>query len=249
LDGNWEEREVEGMGKLEVIAESIADAVAAEAGGADRIELVSALSEGGLTPSWGLVSGVVQAVKIPVHVMVRPHSRSFEYDREDMQVMRADIRCIRSLGAAGIVLGVLKAGGSGKQVDVRGLNGLLEEAGDLSVTFHRAFDETADLAEALRDLAEGCPRISRILTSGGKPDSKEAVQELGDLKVMGDRHRLTILAGGGLTVEALDSFIQITGVAEVHMGSGVRTHNVVDAAKVTAAKGIVQRITGEWQRI
>ena len=123
---------------LEIIATSVADAIAAERSGADRLELCAALSEGGLTPSLGLVEAVVQAVDIPVHVIVRPHSRTFQYDESDLAVMLADIRYIKQAGAAGIVIGVLN---EDNKVNTEALSRLLKEAGEMKVTFHRAFDE------------------------------------------------------------------------------------------------------------
>jgi len=227
---------------LEVIAESLSDALAAEAGGADRIELVSALTEGGLTPSIGLIEEVLNAVSIPVHVMVRPHSRSFSCGRDDLRIMRADIRAIRKLNAHGIVTGVLTGE---REIDTGALHGLLEEAGGMSVTFHRAFDQTADLCESLRAIS-AFPQIRRLLTSGGQPCALQAVDTIKRLKESGDGSGLTVLAGGGLTIDTLGSFVQAAGVIEVHMGTGVRAAAVrggppvVDAASVARAKAALQ---------
>lgn len=91
--------------KLEVIATTLTDALLAAQGGADRIELVTGILEGGLTPGPGLIREVVRRVSIPVHVMVRPHSQSFVYDEYDLQTMKEDIAFIKASGAAGIVVG------------------------------------------------------------------------------------------------------------------------------------------------
>lgn len=134
---------------LEVIAVDAADAQAAEQGGADRIELVSAMSEGGLTPSYGQIEQVVSRVSIPVYVMIRPHSRSFCYSADDLQVMTQDIYVARELGAAGIVIGALTREG---EVHRSFLQACLLSAQGLGVTFHRAIDSSAHVVRALESI-------------------------------------------------------------------------------------------------
>ncbi|WP_339834654.1 copper homeostasis protein CutC [Paenibacillus sp. FSL R7-0272] len=134
---------------LEVIALDAADAQAAEQGGADRIELVSAMSEGGLTPSYGQIEQVVSKVSIPVYVMIRPHSRSFCYSANDLQAMIQDIRVARELGAAGIVIGALTDEG---EVDRSFLQTCLLSAQGMGVTFHRAIDSSAHVVRALESI-------------------------------------------------------------------------------------------------
>ena len=131
---------------LEIIARSLADAIAAELSGADRLELCVALTEGGLTPSLGLAEAVVGWVEIPVNVIVRPHSRTFQYDDRDLAVMMADIRHIKCTGAAGIVIGALT---QENKVDTRAISQLLNEAEGLDATFHRAFDDVIDQVQAM----------------------------------------------------------------------------------------------------
>src|ERR1700742_5156251 len=131
---------------LEVIATTVADARLAAQGGADRLELVTAMGEGGLTPSIGTIEAVVDAVAIPVNVIVRPHSRSFVFDADDYTAMARDVRAIPAVGAHGGVIGMLTPS---REIDRDGLARLIDAAGDLAVTFHRAFDETRDLHEAL----------------------------------------------------------------------------------------------------
>ncbi|MBY0205690.1 MULTISPECIES: copper homeostasis protein CutC [Paenibacillus] len=134
---------------LEVIAVDAADAQAAEQGGADRIELVSAMSEGGLTPSYGQIEQVVSKVSIPVYVMIRPHSRSFCYSVDDLHAIIQDIRVARELGAAGIVIGVLTNEG---EVDRSFLQTCLLSAQGMGVTFHRAIDSSAHVVRALESI-------------------------------------------------------------------------------------------------
>jgi copper homeostasis protein len=224
---------------LEVIATSVADAKLAEAGGSDRIELISGIREGGVTPSFGLIERVLDAVSIPVHVMVRPHANTFCYDEDDLRTMLTDIRTIRELGAAGIVVGALT---DERQVDEGALRRVLDVSEGLSVTFHRAFDETVDQMAALRLLAR-YPQVRRVLTSGGKPSALEAVEQIRTLDRLSRELSITLLAGSGLTVESLGSFLRDTGVSEVHMGTGVRRHSdalqTIDPEKVKAAAAIV----------
>ncbi|MDQ0063449.1 copper homeostasis protein CutC [Paenibacillus harenae] len=228
---------------LEVIAETVGDAIAAEAGGADRIELVAALSEGGLTPSIGMAASVIEAVGIPVHVMIRPHSRSFHYGREDLAAMRGDIEALRRVGAHGLVLGALDGS---KAIDKDAVQRLLEVSGGLPVTFHRAIDESPDLGASLAELA-AFPSISRVLSSAGKADVRTALKEVKQLQAEAKRLGIVFMAGSGLTVESIIPFVQATGVAEIHMGTGVRGkdgqgRSAVSADKVAAAKASLNAI-------
>lgn len=205
---------------LEVIATCMDDALTAEANGADRLELITAITEGGLTPGIGLVKQVVHAVPIPVFVMVRPHSRSFVYSDHDIDTMALEIEAIVKAGAAGIVLGALTPEG---KVDENALERLLPLTGGLQVTFHRAFDELEDQLEGLRTLMK-YPQITRVLTSAGPRPAVESVQEMKELvaAAASGNGQLTILAGSGLIAEGIADFVRGTGVKEVHFGSAVR---------------------------
>ncbi|MDF2670935.1 MAG: copper homeostasis protein [Paenibacillus sp.] len=205
---------------LEVIATSVSDAIIAERNGAQRIELVSGFLDGGITPSYGLIEQVVCAVSIPVHVMVRPHANSFCYDAYDVETMLSDIRTIRGLQAAGIVLGALTLD---DRIDEATMSKLLKVSDGLAVTFHRAFDEIADQLGALRTLS-AYPQITRVLTSGGQPSVLNATARIQALIAAAAGSSIHILAGGGITVGTLDAFLSASGVEEVHMGSGVRQH-------------------------
>src|SRR5690606_17406668 len=205
---------------LEVIATSVSDAIIAERNGAHRIELISGICEGGVTPSYGLIEQVVSAVSIPVHVMVRPHANTFCYDAYDVEVMLSDIQTIRGLQAAGIVLGPLTAD---NRIDEATLKKLLLASEGLSVTYHRAFDEISDQLGALHSLS-AYPRIKRILTSGGKSSVIQAIDRIQQLRAASLGTSIGLLAGGGVTLETLDQFIKATGIEEIHMGTGVRHH-------------------------
>lgn len=203
---------------LEVIAVDAADAKAAEEGGADRIELVSAMSEGGLTPSYGVIEHVVSQVSIPVYVMIRPHSRSFRYSTDDIHAMTRDIRVARELGAAGIVIGALT---EDAEVDLITLQLCMAEAQGLGVTFHRAIDVSASPVAVLKAIST-LGTVERVLTSGGKRAAPEAILELKQLQELGQALNIIVMAGAGVTVDGIPTLVKQTGVTEIHMGSGVR---------------------------
>lgn len=207
---------------LEIISTSLEDAVTAERSGANRLELCSAMTETGLTPSLGLIEAVVGAVQIPVNVIVRPHSRSFHYDKHDLAVMAADIRHIKKAGAAGIVIGALT---EERKVDTEAISYLLEEAEGLDVTFHRAFDdiEVEDQLEALETIAQ-FPQIQRILTAGGQAPAPQSAEQLKKLVDRSKNTSVNIMAGYGMTPESLKTLVPATGVTEVHFGSAARVN-------------------------
>lgn len=203
---------------LEIIATCLDDVVAIAAHGGQRVELVSGLTEGGLTPSQALIRQAVAAVDIPIYVMIRPHGKSFVYSEADIQVMCEDIRVARDAGAAGVVLGALTPAGA---IDEAALKRFLAETGTMDVTFHRAIDATADPVAAI-DIIRRYPQVTRILSSGGKG---QALHNMPVLKAMlakaGDA--LTILVGSGLTPANIAEVIAGTGAKEVHFGTSVRT--------------------------
>jgi copper homeostasis protein len=199
--------------------------------------------EGGLSPDIGMIEQVVRTVNIPVHVMVRPHSRSFIYDRYDVDTMAMEIKAISSIGAAGIVIGALTADG---RIDESILETLLSFAGVMNVTFHRAFDVLDDQIAGLRVLKQ-YPQINRVLTSGGIKPAVEAIPEIRRLVEETDDSALTILAGHGLTVEGIKSFIEQTKVSEVHFGSAVRRNRSglepIDCLRLRTLANILHEMT------
>jgi copper homeostasis protein len=203
---------------LEIIATTVADAMAAARGGADRLELITAMGEGGLTPSIGMIEAVVAAVSIPVNVIVRPHSRSFVYDPYYFAVILRDVRAVKAAGANAVVIGMLTAS---REVDRDGLLRVVDAADGMPITFHRAFDDARDLHEALDVLLE-FDAVTNVLTSGGKGSVLDAADEVRALVVRAAQSHCTVLAGAGLNVDRVAGFVRATRVEAVHFGSGVR---------------------------
>lgn len=221
---------------IEVIADTLKDAIIAEKAGADRIELITAVGEGGLTPSYGLIEAVCQAVSIPVSVMIRPHSRSFTYTEQDLAIMKSDISTCKKIGAAGIVIGAIT---DERTIDEHGLSFLLEESEGLDVTFHRAFDQVTDQLAAL-EVLKSYEQVSRILTSGGADKAPQAKEQLQKLIKSCEETHLTIMPGSGMTPENIQDFLQSVKAAEIHVGSGVRKSrsllDKIDAAELQRFK-------------
>ncbi|HWU77001.1 MAG TPA: copper homeostasis protein CutC [Rhodanobacter sp.] len=195
---------------LEIAANSVASALAAQAGGAGRVELCTALELGGLTPSHAQIALARERLRIPIHVLIRPRAGDFLYSDLECETMCRDIETCVALGCDGVVLGVLDAEG---RVDSARCRPLLAAAGRLGVTFHRAFDLSRDPARALEDIvALGC---QRILTSGaqaGAPEGASLIREL----VRQAAGRLAVMPGAGVTASNIAALAVATGAHEFH---------------------------------
>jgi copper homeostasis protein len=200
---------------VEICVTDTAGARAAEAGGADRVELCADLASGGITPSFGLIQSVVNAVKIPVHVLIRPRPGDFAYDPDEVAIMISDIGAARRLGAAGVVLGVLLRDGS---LNIHTTSILVDHARPLCVTSHKAFDLARDPRQALETLIH--LRLDRVLTSGGPGPARDNAARLRSL-VEQAAGRIAVMAGGSIAEGDLPGLLDETGVAEIHVGSGV----------------------------
>lgn len=196
--------------KFEVCAVNIQSALAAQRAGAHRIELCSALDVGGLTPSLGLIRAAVQALEIPVHVLIRPREGDFCYSDLELEIMLEDIRLCREAGAAGVVVGALTEDGP---LDLPKMKAMKAAAGDLDVTCHRAFDFTPDPAEALEQLiAMG---FGRVLSSGQSDSAYEGRFLLKKMVQQAD-NRIAVMPGAGVDAENIRSIVEVTGACDFH---------------------------------
>ncbi|WP_329740516.1 copper homeostasis protein CutC [Dyella sp. A6] len=210
--------------RLEVAANSVASACAAQAGGADRVELCAALELGGITPSWATIAMARDRLRIPLYVLVRPRAGDFLYDDLECESMLRDVETCARLGCDGVVLGLLDADG---QVDVPRCRPLVAAAGGMGVTFHRAFDLASQPEQALEAIVDlGC---ERILTSGGAPTALQATALIRALVVQaGDR--LSVMPGAGVHAGNLAELALATGASDFHASakrqhpSGMRIH-------------------------
>jgi copper homeostasis protein len=226
---------------LEICADSVESALAAERGGAHRIELCSNLLEGGVTPSAGLISTVRSKTSIPLYVMVRPRGGDFCYSADEYETMEQDVLTARQLGADGIAFGILDADG---QVDVPRTRQLVEVGGPLKSTFHRAFDMSCNLEKSLERVIEA--GIDRVLTSGGEPSAEDGIPAIVQL-LRTARGRIAIVAGGGVAETNVRRVIAETGVCEIHASVSARLPSPMRHRNDKVSMGPV---TGrEYQRV
>ena len=212
---------------VEAAVESLDDARAAIAGGADRLELCADLDAGGTTPARSLLSEVLGVVTVPVLVMIRPRPGEFVYARAELDRMRGDIGAALELGAAGVVLGVLDAAGC---IDTSATRALLAAAQGRPVTFHRAIDETPDVLEAVDSLVS--LGVTRVLSSGAAPTALEGADTLAAMvERAGDV--LQIVAGGSVRAGNVVEIVRRSGVREVH------ARCAGDAERIRAIKAAV----------
>src|SRR5690242_12821690 len=195
---------------LEVAANSVASALAAQDGGAGRVELCASLDEGGLTPSYATIAIARERLLIPLYVLIRPRAGDFLYDEIELETMRRDVEACTRLGCDGVVIGALDADGN---VALGACRDLIYAARGLGVTFHRAFDLARDPALALEDLiALGC---ERVLTSGQRTTAIEGAAQIRALiGHAGDR--IVVMPGAGVDSSNVAALRAATGAAEFH---------------------------------
>lgn len=201
------------MYKFEICANSVASCIAAQEGGADRVELCAGIPEGGTTPSYGMIKSARENISIALNVIIRPRGGDFLYSEQELQEMLYDIHSAKELGADGLVFGCLTPEGS---IDMKAMKPLMEAAGETPVTFHRAFDHSADQLQALEDIISlGC---ARILTSGCRQTALEGAGLLAQLvEKAGDR--IIIMPGCGVKESNIAEIARLSGAREFHFSA------------------------------
>ena len=196
---------------IEACVDSVESAVEAEIGGADRVELCDNLHDGGTTPSIGAIEAARRKLEIDLNVIIRPRGGDFLYSDLELDIMRTDVQAARSAGADGVVFGILEADGA---VNLEQVRQVVELAGPMSTTFHRAFDMCADPFAALESLIS--LGIDRVLTSGQRPSATEGAALIGKL-VDAARGRIIVMPGVGIDASNIAHLIRLTGAREYHV--------------------------------
>lgn len=207
---------------FELCAENLESALAAEQGGADRIELCADLSVGGVTPPPEMMAEALRILEIPIHVLIRPRAGDFVFSSHEYDCMRRQIEAAKRAGASGVATGILL---HDRRVDIERTRALVEWARPMDVTFHRAFDETVDLAQALEDVIE--TGADSLLTSGG---AANVLTGAATIRALAEQAagRIPLMAGGGLRVQNLAQVVRLSGVLHLH-GSLTRRNGKIAA--------------------
>ncbi|MDR0937875.1 MAG: copper homeostasis protein CutC [Mediterranea sp.] len=203
--------------QIEVCANSVESCIAAQAGGADRVELCAGIPEGGTTPSYGTIVWARKVLtRTRLHVIIRPRGGDFLYSPIEMDIMLNDIETAKRLGADGVVIGCLTAAGD---IDCLATTELVQAARGMSVTFHRAFDVCRDPHKALEDIIlSGC---DRLLTSGQQATAEEGIPLIGELRGQA-KGRIALMAGCGVNETNIARIAAETGVSEFHFSARER---------------------------
>ena len=197
---------------VEICANSFESAMAAQSGGADRIELCTQLAVGGLTPSHHLIKKVVSELSIPIHVLIRPRKGNFCYSKEELNIMKNDIEFCKNLGCSGVVSGVLE---SDLTIDLFATKQLVEAANGLDFTFHRAFDCVKDPLVSLENLID--LKIKRVLSSGLRPSAIEGISLLSDMNKIANQ-QIEIMPGSGINLGNVLQF-KNKGFTSIHLSA------------------------------
>lgn len=210
--------------QLEICANSVTSALAAQAGGADRIEFCQNLETGGTTPSHGQISTTRQHVDIGIHVLIRPRGGDFLYSDLEYEEMKADIRFCKASGCEGVVIGLLHDDG---RIDIQRTAELVALAAPMHVTFHRAFDRCAEPFQALEDII-GCG-CGRLLTSGLRNTAEEGISLIKELVVRA-QGRIEIMPGSGINALNIQQLARETGALAFHTSAKVIARSKMEFA-------------------
>jgi copper homeostasis protein len=198
------------MAFLEVCANSLASAMAAQKGGAVRVELCENLADGGTTPSYGQIALTRKMLNIEVFPIIRPRGGDFLYTDLEFEIMKADVRACKALGCDGVVFGILNPDGT---IDAERCRVLIKAAGPMRVSFHRAFDMSRNLPEALETLVE--LGFERVLSSGGSSNALEGAAVLASL-IKQASGRIEVMPGAGINPGNVSLLLEETGAQVVH---------------------------------
>jgi copper homeostasis protein len=223
---------------LEVIACSVADAIEAERGGASRLEIISDFARGGLTPSLEVVRDILQSVSLPARVMLRESDGYELNDNDEIRRLCAFAHELSTRRVDGVVLGFLRD----REIDLEMTARLLSYAPNLKATFHHAFEEVRDPFEAIRKL-KTLEQVDRILTSGGVGGWTQKIERLGRYQEEA-RPEISVIAGGGIDRQRINTICGTTAVREFHVGRAARVPShadgVVQAARVRELVEIIK---------
>lgn len=197
---------------FEICCGSLESALNAQAAGAQRIELCSALALGGITPSYGLIEQARKRLKLDINVLIRPRQGDFLYEPEEVAVMISDIQECARIGVNGVVIGALDLYGDVDMESCRAMVAVAKHLG-LSVTFHRAIDRARDIMKALEDVI--VLGADRVLTSGGKPTAYEGLDVLSQMNKIA-AGRIIIMPGSGVNSGNINEILKKSGVLEIH---------------------------------
>jgi copper homeostasis protein len=226
---------------LEICVDSLDSVLASSAAGADRIELCASLTEGGLTPSAGVLSQARALFPGEIAFMIRPRGGDFAYNPHEILAMAADIGLARDLGADAVVFGCLTPDGS---LDLAAIETLLDACDGLPAVFHRAFDVCNDLPAALEILVE--LGFERILTSGGAPSVIEALDPIAAL-VRQAAGRIDILPGGGIKADQVAEIVRRTGADQIHISARTLRESPMTFRRPEIPMGAAT-VPGEYER-
>lgn len=220
--------------RLEICANSFTSALAAEKGGANRVELCENMAEGGTTPSYAQIKMCRERLSIEIWPIIRPRGGDFLYSDDEFELMKDDIKICKSLKCDGVVIGILLANG---EIDKIRCAALIELAKPLPVSFHRAFDMSNDLEKALEDLIE--MGFVRVLTSGGAENALNGIANISKLVVQA-KGRIEIMPGAGINPDNIKEIAIKTGALNFHSSARVAIKSKMEYRNQTTKMGSVE---------
>lgn len=226
--------------EIEVCCDSWQSASIANEAGAHRVELCSGIGEGGLTPSLGLIQLVMQKLAIQTHVLIRPRSGDFLYSVDEIEIMEKDVEACKNAGVDGVVIGFLLSNGD---IDVELTKRFIDLAGNMKVTFHRAFDMCKDPLKAFEELKE--LGIDYLLTSGQAAKAKDGEALISELVKRSDG-KIKIMPGSGVRAHNLEELMKNTEAPAYHISARTKIDSKMEYQKTAVAMG-AQSLDDEYK--